>query len=419
MSNKQQFQKLFGLLSVCAIVLVGCTSIPTPIPLKNFAFPGRLLLYINGEGSNGQTYEAVSGQDLKLIRETQIKALSSQKALTVSQGEMYAIDQGQLVSLADGHTLNTLNSITDDIEPIMFSPDDNYIADAAGNVTELSTGKVIGLISPPCEAYTSSSGYASACLWFGDIFWLDNQTLLFVNDKSMLSKNYEFPQSIMTTGSNNGFLGVSSGNGNEVSMVDLNGKVQHISDDAKLIDFLSDYPFFQTGGDILMSRQGVWVSKQDLKRGVYAPHEIPPYSFDYPSLTTALSPKGRYYLRFPYDIVDLETGKTIDLNLFFDLQMEHEIKTSLTKIFYFSLLGGGEYFEFQINRKTYRIHEPWNCAWYLDEQHAVCGFNMNTDPNTSQTVIVLVFVSTTGTDPVITELIQPAATYISLEAWLP
>ena len=395
------FLRLFILTFICAGTLTGCSS---TTPFEKVAFPGRLLVsYNNGNTHHEQVYEIAQGNKDSLMWETQITGSAPGfHELTVSPGQSYAFDQGHLVSIADGHFLNANNPLMGYQQTFAFSPDDKYVAyasvDEGMRVQEIPSMKIIQLTNPKCQIYSNigAAGGTSACLWMGSAIWLDGQTLLFPNDQGLFANDFQFPKTL-TTGSG-GYVTVWAGDkGNEVSLVDLSGKVRHVSNDPNFVSFLKNNQFLESGNILLSQRDDVWVSKQDLKQGIFNPHKIPAPAGNADISIRVLSPKGRYYLRFPSDMVDLETGKTIDL------QISKHFNSKGAKYTY-----NGE-----------SVEIPSNCVWHGDEQQAVCGFVLYRAKGDSlQPVSILVFLSTNGAAPVFTELSSPS-TDISLEAWLP
>jgi hypothetical protein len=401
-----QIKRHIEIIFISLCILTGCTS---KTPFEKISFPGKLLVYHSsfGESNFGKAYVITQGNASTLIWNTKFSTVDDHE-LIVSPGLTYANDQGTFFNLKDGHIVFSGDTTWNNEKYFAYSPDDRYIVISKvwqGIILqELPTNKKIELVSPKCQSYSAVGSFGtSACLWIGQPLWLDNQTLLFVNDKGMFSNDYDFPDKL--TSSSNGNQNVlQSGKGKEVSAVDLNGTVRSISDNAELLSQLANIEkgqYFNNGDTLYFDNNDendVWVSKKDLKQGVYNPHEVIAPPDDAIIFANALSPTGRYYIRFPYDIVDLATGKSMDLHL-----SGHFNKKNAAQWGY--------------GNDTVEI--PRNCVWYSDEQHAACAFVVwRYKGNDFAPVSILTFLSTTGAAPVITEISSPDS-YISLETWLP
>jgi len=420
---------------IFVIVVVSLVRPPDSaiIDLKNYAFPGKLVFsgYEYGQGSTEwRVQQMTSGQEPVLMWKSPQVSFGAVYPIFFSPGLSYAIDQNEIFDLSTGQSIGTLDFQGAVDRSIASSLDDKYVAYISGatlKMTQVRSGATTELASSPCRGYDYTSNSTTPdisgndCLWFGSLAWLDQSNLLFLNDKAMLTGTYEFPplaETLWVFQGAAGYQGVSfssSGQGNEVSSFEVDGKVQFLSDDSELMNFLSALGL-QNHGDVLINpASGVWISKQALRQGEYTTHTLPPYATNgspYYELARALSPQGHYFLRFPFDIVDLQTGQTNDLHLFF---AGNSMPTSLTT---FDLLGNGIEFNDGHERKSYGVQNA-SCVWYADEQEAACGLTLITPEDSQQTTFLLVFVSPSGENSTITEYIQRPSSYMFLEAWLP
>ena len=197
-------------------------------------------------------------------------------------------------------------------------------------------------------------------------------------------------------------MGVSV-DGAEVSIFDLQGKALNNLNSKELLTFLNP-DLLDSESVFLDPHKDIWVSKLDLKQGIYIEHQVDAPAQSSPGEWRSLAPQGRYYLRFPVDIVDLETNQIIDLGL--------------KNIIVYEENDEDKEYQFTGQRITFK-----NCAWNHDGKQAVCAFSIMNFENNQRVgdTIILVFVSTEeNTPPIFAELDNMSLSMFGLlEAWLP
>lgn len=403
-------------LLICALVLTGCSIFGQVEvkPISQISFPGKLIFSdLNSKTHTRQIFEIAQGKTPSLLWESPTTenslnlhcATTPGGSLIVSPKHSFVIDGKVLVNLSNGKISDIEELVTETGTGAcpVFSPDEKYLAKASSlqgyAYHDLASMSRSPLLNPKCKTYGAS---VRACLGADSIFWLGSETLIFINDKGLIATDYEFPETIVTELGTN-YYRLNSEDGMEVSIFDLQGKALNNLNSKELLTFLNSDPL-DSESVFLDPHKDIWVSKLDLRQGIYLEHQVDAPAQSSPGEWRSLAPQGRYYLRFPVDIVDLETNQIINLGLGNIIVSEENDKDK-------------EY-QFTGQRITFK-----NCAWNHDGKQAVCAFSIMNFENNQRVrdKTILVFVSTEGnTHPIFAELDNmPFSMFGLLEAWLP
>jgi hypothetical protein len=387
------------------------TTLPV-VPMASIEYSGTILF--NNSINKSNIYSISQGEStLKLLWNTGIDLWGSPTYISPMHSfGLYQLSKPgeiKLVNYVNGKVkdlTNTYHGIADE-GWFGFSPDEKNLANVnpAGGVQILNiiTGETKVLVAGNCEDYSAmlGSGSGIGCLNIGKAVWLNQNTILFENNKDLFSSNFNFPSSITVGESKEATIGFL----NEATAVDINGNIlfkTSINITPRNTDYYSstDTITGQEGGDIILFNHHtyddvlIWFSKSELlnNQGIANQHEIeaPLHPvFTYGGKAEVLSPNGHYLLRFPSEIVDLLTGHIIDL----------QIADLMKKV---------------INRIIFD-----NCVWSIDSQQAVCEYQYVTPMSSDekQQTIGLVFISTIGKPITFSEI--KATEDTNLLTWLP